>query len=100
LIDSLQHELRVKVCSETLRVQGDFARLTQVLANLLNNAAKYTEPGGRIHLELSRAGEEAMLRVRDSGVGIRPENIEKIFELFAQVGRKDRAHGGLGVGLS
>jgi CheY-like chemotaxis protein len=82
-------------------VQGDFARLTQVLANLLNNAAKYTEPGGRIALELERAGNEAVVRVRDSGIGILPENMDKIFELFAQVDRKiDRAQGGLGVGLT
>jgi CheY-like chemotaxis protein len=67
----------------------------------LNNAAKYTEPGGRIALELARGGSEAVLRVRDSGIGILPENIDRIFELFAQVDRKvDRGQGGLGVGLT
>ena len=71
------------------------------MANLLNNAAKYTEPGGRIALELARNGSEGVFRVRDSGIGILPENIDKIFELFAQVDRKvDRAQGGLGVGLT
>ena len=101
LIESLKHELSVNLPDERLGVQGDFARLTQVLANLLNNAAKYTEPGGRIALELERAGNEAVVRVRDSGIGILPENMDKIFELFAQVDRKiDRAQGGLGVGLT
>ena len=101
LIESLKHDLSASLPDEKLWVQGDFARLTQVLANLLNNAAKYTEPGGRISLELARAGSEAVFRVRDSGIGILPENINKIFELFAQVDRKvDRAQGGLGVGLT
>jgi len=101
LIDSLRHQLSVNLSGESLRVQGDFSRLTQVLANLLNNAAKYTEPGGRIALELARGGSEAVLRVRDSGIGILPENIDRIFELFAQVDRKvDRGQGGLGVGLT
>jgi CheY-like chemotaxis protein len=101
LIESLKHELLVRLPDKTLWVQGDFARLTQVLANLLNNAAKYTEPGGRIALELERDGSEAVFRVRDSGIGILPENIEKIFELFAQLDRKvERGQGGLGVGLT
>ena len=101
LIESLKHELSVNLPDEALWVQGDFARLTQVLANLLNNAAKYTEPGGRITLELARNGSEGVFRVRDSGIGMLPENIDKIFELFAQVDRKvDRAQGGLGVGLT
>ena len=101
LIESSKHELSVSLPDETLWVQGDFARLTQVLANLLNNAAKYTETGGRIALELEKNGNEAEFRVRDSGIGILPENLDKIFELFAQVDRKvDRAQGGLGVGLT
>ena len=101
LVESLQHELLVHLPDKALWVQGDFARLTQVLANLLNNAAKYTEPGGRIALELERDASEAVFRVRDSGIGILAENIDRIFELFAQVDRKvDRAQGGLGVGLS
>ena len=100
LIDSLRHELNVETTGGALHVQGDFTRLTQVLANLLNNAAKFTEPGGRIQLQVTRSGQDAVLRVRDSGIGILPENIERIFELFAQVGRRDRVQGGLGVGLS
>jgi signal transduction histidine kinase/CheY-like chemotaxis protein len=101
LIESLKHQLEIRLAPEPLWVHGDFARLTQVIANLLNNAAKYTEPGGRIALELDRHGAEAHVRVRDSGIGILPENMDKIFELFAQVDRKvDRAQGGLGIGLT
>ena len=101
LIDSLKHQLEIRLAPEPLWVHGDFARLTQVIANLLNNAAKYTEPGGHIALELDRHGAEAHVRVRDSGIGILPENMDKIFELFAQVDRKvDRAQGGLGIGLT
>ena len=101
LIESLKHHLTIRVAPEPLWVHGDHARLTQVVANLLTNAAKYTEPGGRIALEVDREGTEARIRVRDSGIGILPENIDKIFELFAQVDRKvDRAQGGLGIGLT
>jgi CheY-like chemotaxis protein len=101
LIESLRHELRLELTGEPLWVRGDFARLTQVLANLLNNAAKYTEPGGRIVLALERSGADALVRVIDTGIGIRPESLATIFELFAQVDRTlDRAQGGLGVGLT
>lgn len=101
LMESLKHEFSVHLPDEPLWVRGDFARLTQVLANLLNNAAKFTEPWGRISLELSRSGSEAVFRVRDSGIGIAPDSIDVIFELFTQGDRKvDRSHGGLGVGLT
>jgi CheY-like chemotaxis protein len=101
LIESLRHELRLEISVEPLVVSGDFARLTQVFANLLNNAAKYTEPGGRIVLTLARSADEAVVRVTDTGIGIRPESLASIFELFAQADRTlDRAQGGLGVGLT
>ena len=101
LIEALRHDLMLDVTAEPLWVRGDFARLTQVLANLLNNAAKYTEPGGRIVLALERCGDDAVVRVTDTGIGIRPESLATIFELFAQVDRTlDRAQGGLGVGLT
>jgi CheY-like chemotaxis protein len=101
LIEALRHDLQLDITAEPLWVRGDFARLTQVLANLLNNAAKYTEPGGRIVLALKRCGEDAVVRVTDTGIGIRPESLATIFELFAQVDRTlDRAQGGLGVGLT
>ena len=76
-------------------------RLEQVLVNLLTNAVKYTEPGGRIEVGAERVGKEAVLHVRDSGVGIAPEMIARIFEPFAQSERTlDRAQGGLGIGLT
>ena len=82
-------------------LKGDFARLAQILANLLNNAAKYTESGGRISLEAAREGDEAVVRVRDSGIGIPAEDLASIFEAFRQLGGDpDRAWGGLGVGLT
>ncbi len=94
------HWLRV-VCGPPLTVQGDAARLQQCIVNLLSNAAKYTDPGGDILLQLEREGEEAVIRVRDSGVGIAPEMLPVIFDLFVQSERTlDRAQGGLGIGLS
>jgi signal transduction histidine kinase len=84
-----------------LRVQADLIRLAQVLANLLNNAAKYTEEGGRIALEVAQDGDEAIFRVRDNGIGIAPEIIASVFDLFTQIDRSlDRSQGGLGVGLT
>ena len=72
-----------------------------MLANLLNNAAKYTEPGGRIALEAGREGDEAVVRVRDNGIGIAPELLPRVFDLFAQADRSlDRCQGGLGIGLT
>ena len=80
---------------------GDPARLAQVLANLLNNAAKYTEEGGRISLTAAREGDEAVFRVRDTGVGIPAEMLPRVFDLFTQVDRSlDRSQGGLGIGLT
>jgi len=82
-------------------VLADATRIEQVISNLLNNSAKYTEPGGRIRLTLRREGEEAVLLVRDTGVGIEPAMLDRIFELFAQVDQSPaRSRGGLGVGLT
>ena len=76
-------------------------RLAQVLSNLLNNAAKYTEEGGRIQLLVERRDDTVVLRVRDNGVGIPAEMLSSIFELFTQVDRSlDRSQGGLGIGLT
>ena len=101
LIDARRHTLDVRVPSQPLPVKADPVRLAQVLANLLNNAAKYTEEGGKIDLELVRSGSEAVFRVRDNGVGISSEKLSAIFELFTQVDRSlDRAQGGLGIGLT
>lgn len=84
-----------------LTLRADSARLEQVLVNLLNNAAKYTADGGRITLRADREGEWAVVRVRDTGVGIAPEMLSSVFDLFTQVDHSlDRAQGGLGIGLT
>jgi len=81
-------------------VYGDAVRLAQVLSNLLHNAAKYTPPGGRVAVELSREGDAAVVTVRDTGIGIAAEELPRVFDLFTQGGRgSDRSEGGLGVGL-
>src|SRR5262249_26778151 len=79
-----RHQLAVSLPPEQLWVEADAVRLEQVLANLLNNAAKYTEPGGRVWLSAGRDGNRAVLRVRDNGLGIPAEMLERIFDLFAQ----------------
>jgi signal transduction histidine kinase len=100
-VDALQHELTMSLPSEPLRVRGDFTRVAQVLANIINNAAKYTDKGGRITLGAAREGSEVVFRIRDSGLGIPRELLSKIFEPFTQIGRTlDRAQGGLGIGLT
>ena len=82
-------------------VHGDAVRLTQVLANLLTNAAKYTNPGGRIDVRVHRDGGLAILSVRDNGIGIAADQLSAVFEMFTQVDRSSRrAQGGLGIGLT
>ncbi|HET7033378.1 MAG TPA: ATP-binding protein, partial [Casimicrobiaceae bacterium] len=101
LIDARTHRFTMTLRETSLRVKGDFARLAQVLANLLNNAAKYTEPNGSIWLTVGREGAEIVFSVRDSGMGIPPESLSSIFDLFAQSQRTlDRSQGGLGIGLT
>jgi signal transduction histidine kinase/DNA-binding response OmpR family regulator len=101
LIESRRHELTVSVPEDPVWVNGDGTRLAQVLANLLNNAAKYTDEGGRIWLDLARENGDAVVRVRDTGVGIPPNMLASIFDLFTQVDRSlDRSQGGLGIGLT
>jgi two-component system CheB/CheR fusion protein len=100
-VESRGHELLVTLPARAVRLEADPTRLTQVLFNLLNNAAKYTEPGGRIWLAAERDGNAVELRVRDTGVGIGPELLPKVFDLFTQGERTlDRAQGGLGLGLT
>jgi CheY-like chemotaxis protein len=100
-IDSQGHELLVTTPDDPIYVQGDLARLSQVIANLLNNAAKYTERGGRITLAATREGGEAVIRIRDSGIGLTPEQAARIFVMFAQIDTSlERRQGGLGVGLA
>jgi CheY-like chemotaxis protein len=106
LIDVRRHKLTLALPPRPLKIEGDPTRLTQVVGNLVNNAAKYTEEGGDIHLSLERSVRddgvvEAVIRVKDSGVGIPPEMLGKVFDLFIQVERTiDRAQGGLGIGLA
>jgi len=100
-IDERRHELALRLPESELWVQGDAVRLEQVVLNLIENAAKYTEPGGRISLTLTRTQDEAVLCVRDNGIGIAADRLESIFELFTQVDSSlDRSAGGLGVGLT
>ena len=101
LIDGYRHDLSVSLPVDPLYVEGDPKRLVQIVTNLLNNAAKYTNPGGRIALTLAPEGSEAVLRVKDTGIGIAPELLTAIFDLFRQVDASaSRERGGLGVGLT
>ncbi len=101
LIDQRGHQLFVSLPAEPVWSEGDAARLEQVVINLLNNAAKYTHEGGMIWVNLQPEGDEVTLRVRDTGVGIAPELLPRIFDLFTQADRSlDRSQGGLGIGLS
>ena len=101
VIEASAHRLTVDVPDERLTVLGDSVRLTQVFANLLNNAAKYTDPGGSIALTLRRARDTVFISVRDSGIGIDRENLASVFDMFTQVSRSDRrTQGGLGIGLT
>jgi PAS domain S-box-containing protein len=101
LIESRKHELSLALPAEAVWLDADPDRLEQVLANLLNNAAKYTEPGGHIRLSVEREGQQAVVRVKDTGIGIRSDMLPRIFDLFVQSDRAlDRAQGGLGIGLT
>lgn len=95
------HELTTSVPSEAIVLDADLTRLVQVLGNLLNNAVKYTEDGGRIRLSVCRQEQEVVISVRDTGVGIRAEMLPRVFEPFAQVDQSlARSQGGLGIGLA
>ncbi|MGI8982684.1 MAG: response regulator [Pirellulaceae bacterium] len=101
VIDAQSHQLSVELPSEPLFIQVDEARLSQVLSNLLNNAAKYTPAGGSIWISAKREGDQAVFRVRDTGTGIPREMLPRIFDLFTQVDQAiDRSQGGLGIGLT
>ncbi len=100
-LDARAHRFEVQLSELPVWVEGDFARLTQAVANLLDNAAKYTEPHGRVELVLEAVAGHAVLRVRDDGIGIPASLRPSIFELFVQGDRSlDRSVGGLGIGLS
>jgi signal transduction histidine kinase len=100
-IDAHRHSLELDLPDELISVKGDQTRLVQVIANILHNAAKFMDPGGRIRLTAWRDGQEAVIKIADSGIGIAAEQMPKIFELFTQVHSKtERAQGGLGIGLA
>jgi PAS domain S-box-containing protein len=100
-IEAHGHQLIVESGDEPLTVEGDPERLTQVFANLLSNSAKYTPRGGRIVFSLARERDAAIVQVCDNGIGIPPESIERVFEMFTQVGAHHASSaGGLGIGLS
>jgi two-component system, chemotaxis family, CheB/CheR fusion protein len=101
LIDAHRHELRKTLPTEPLYVEGDPLRLGQILGNLLNNAAKFTPNEGRIEVRVEPVGGEAVISISDSGVGIAPELLPQVFDLFIQANTAlDRAQGGLGLGLT
>jgi len=101
LVEAHHHTLTVTLPRSPARVEADGARLAQVLSNLLNNAAKYTEDGGRIDLIVEQAQGDVVIRVRDNGIGIAPERLPSVFDMFEQIGgASDRSQGGLGIGLT
>ncbi len=101
MAESANHQLNVTLPQQPIYLHADPVRLAQVFSNLLNNACKYTEPGGRIWLTAERQGSDVAVQVRDTGTGIPPDKLGCIFEMFAQVDRSlERSQGGLGIGLT
>jgi CheY-like chemotaxis protein len=101
LIEQRGHTLTVEVPCHGLPLDADPTRLAQVFSNLLTNAAKYTEPGGRISVVATQEDTEVIVRVRDNGTGIAPEMLPRVFDLFVQERQAlDRSQGGLGLGLA
>jgi PAS domain S-box-containing protein len=101
LIDESGHRLEVSMPVEPIRLEADPIRLAQAVTNLLNNSAKYTEPGGRIWVTAQREGRMAVISVRDDGRGIAPDMLPRVFDLFTQASPgHDYSRGGLGIGLT
>ena len=101
LFSAMQHSLQVELPHEPVALQGDATRLCQVFDNLLTNAAKYTPRGGRIELSAAVSGEHVEVHVRDNGIGVAPEHLPQLFEMFSQFAPAlERSQGGLGIGLS
>ena len=101
IIEAAGHELCITLPAEQVHLDADFTRLAQVFSNLLTNSAKYTERGGRIWLSGERQDNVVSVSVRDTGIGIPPDCIPRIFDMFSQVDRSiERAAGGLGIGLA
>ena len=102
VIDAHQHQLEVSCADRSATVHGDLTRLVQVLGNLLSNAAKYTPPGGHICLTIDKTADRVEFRVTDSGIGIAPESLPKLFNLFSRIQQSGATHSesGLGIGLA
>jgi len=101
LIEAAHHQLAINLPLQPLTLEADPVRLAQVIANLLNNAAKFTEEGGQLWLTVRREGDEAVVSIRDTGLGISADMLPRVFDMFAQVDRTlKRAQGGLGIGLT
>ena len=101
LIEAARHDFALRLPQEPLVLDADPTRLTQVVSNLLNNAARYTPKGGQIVLEATRDGEQALVTVSDNGIGIAPDKLDDVFRMFTQVGQAQQpGSGGLGIGLS
>jgi PAS domain S-box-containing protein len=101
LARSMNHELTTTLPENEIYVEADPARLTQVVGNILNNACKFTNPGGHVQLVVNQNHNEATIRVRDNGIGIAPEHLSHVFDMFAQVDASlERSRDGLGIGLT
>jgi PAS domain S-box-containing protein len=100
LVDGGGHQLEIDVPAASVTLFADPVRLTQVIANLINNAAKCTLPGGRIDLSVEKDERSLIVLVRDNGIGIAAEDLPHVFEMFRQVGKPQHKQGGLGVGLA
>ncbi len=101
LIEAAGHQLAISISPDVITLDADPVRLAQIISNLLNNAAKYTEPGGQIWLSAQREGNEVLISVRDTGMGIPAEMLPRVFDMFAQVNPTiKRSQGGLGIGLT
>jgi signal transduction histidine kinase/ActR/RegA family two-component response regulator len=101
LIERNQHTLRINVHDTSICFDADVTRIGQVISNLLNNSANYTPSGGLIELSVERAGNQALIQVKDNGSGIPRDHLHGVFEMFSQVNRAlDRSQGGLGIGLA
>ncbi len=98
--ESARLELELDLAAEPVRVEGDLDRLTQVFSNIISNASKYTPDGGKVRISVRREGDEAVVSVKDTGIGIPPESLERVFEMFSQLREPDSADGGLGIGLA
>jgi CheY-like chemotaxis protein/two-component sensor histidine kinase len=101
VLEAQGHQLTLELPAEPVYLNADPTRLSQVFSNLLNNAAKYTDHGGSVVLSAERDGNHVVVRVKDNGVGIASEDLQRVFEMFTQVGRSiEQSRGGLGVGLA